>query len=246
MITLRSYWAKYSNNFGDILTPYLLAKMGYPVRWVGRGSPDKLLAVGSILEWLKPNDVVWGSGTIKDLHLRVPAGARILAVRGPLTRAALVGDVPDVYGDPGLLLPRFYTPTFTHEFDVGVIPHDVEKDVPPVLDSKILWIDINAGVEAVVNQIARCDVILSSSLHGIIAAEAYGIPAGWIRMTGRIHGGDFKYNDYTLSTCRDVSRPLRWDPDLLTNLAQRTLPTPSFNTEDLLRVFREHFGEGRK
>ena len=48
----------------------------------------------------------------------------------------------------------------------------------------------------VIDQITACDYIASSSLHGIILADAYGIPNVWIQLSNRIRGNGFKYRDY--------------------------------------------------
>lgn len=99
------------NNFGDLLGPLivsrLMAQLGLDPEAV---RPARLLTVGSVLHWAQDGDVIWGSG----VNGNIPGGqhiARILdirAVRGPRTRAFLAGrgfTVPEVYGDPALLLP---------------------------------------------------------------------------------------------------------------------------------------------
>ena len=54
-----------------------------------------------------------------------------------------------------------------------------------------------------------CAYIVSSSLHGICVAEAYGIPAVWVRLADNIVGGEFKFRDYYASTGRDM-HPQDW------------------------------------
>lgn len=242
---VRSFWARYSNNFGDILTPVVLKHLGVETRWVGKGASGKLMAVGSILDRMRENDVIWGTGAIppkKGGLYKPPKGVRFLAVRGPKTRSLIDGEVPEIYGDPALLLPRIYTPKFTKEFEIGVIPHEVEKDIPPLDDPKVLWIDINAGLEAVIDQIARCELIASSSLHGVIAAEAYGIPAVWVKMTNRVHGGAFKYNDYYLSTGREPAPVILWSTGLA-NVVKQVRPLPKFDSEPLVKALQDYLKE---
>mmetsp|Transcript_4651 Transcript_4651/g.9689 ORF Transcript_4651/g.9689 Transcript_4651/m.9689 type:complete len:108 (-) Transcript_4651:153-476(-) len=48
-----------------------------------------------------------------------------------------------------------------------------------------------------VGNITQCRVVSSSSLHGLMLADAYGIPARWIRGTSNIL--TFKYLDYGFS-----------------------------------------------
>jgi len=247
MRRMRAHWAHYSNNFGDILTPMLLKHFGVEAVWVGRGSPGKLLAVGTIFERARPNDVIWGSGAIpkKDGgRYAIPEGATILAVRGPLTRALIDGDVPEVYGDPGLLLPQVYNPEVEVTHDVGVLMHEVDKDQVPEgvhEDPSVLVIDVNSGVESVVHAIKRCSSVISSSLHGIVAAEAYGIPAVWIQPSRRVFGGGYKYRDYYLSTNREVASPAPW-PLRLSTVDQYVPPAPVINLELLVDALHGHFG----
>ena len=51
-------------------------------------------------------------------------------------------------------------------------------------------------IEEFVNDVCRCEKIYSSSLHGIVCANAYGIPVERIKLGDKMIGGDFKFNDY--------------------------------------------------
>ena len=230
---------KGGRNFGDLLTPVVLQHLGYKVAYTRLAMPGKLMAVGTLMPLLRPRDVVWGTGGylrpgVK--RIKVPNGVEFLAVRGPMTRSIIDGDVPEVYGDPGLLLPRILPPAPKKTHDVGVIPHAVEKDVPPVQDPNVLWIDVTAGVKAVVGQITRCHTIVSSCLHGIVAAEAYGIPTVWVRMSNRIRAGNFKFNDYYMATGRDVREPVLWNPRALSAVLQSPAPAVQFDPDPLVQA----------
>jgi hypothetical protein len=77
---------------------------------------------------------------------------------------------------------------------------------------------------------------LSSSLHGLIVAETYGIPALWITVTDKVIGGRFKFHDYYLGTGREPPDPIPWEKALKVADRHFTEP-PRMKTEPLLRAF---------
>lgn len=155
-----------------------------------------VLGVGSIL-WLSlPNYHIWGSGFLR-ANDRFKGG-KLYAVRGKYSAKKLVKmGYPEckVYGDPALLLPLIYKPQ-KKEGGGGIIPHyteyeDFKKNYP---DNKI--INLNTyNIEKTIDEICSCDYILSTSLHGVIVAHAYGIPALWVKKK-QLATDDFKYKDY--------------------------------------------------
>lgn len=240
----RAYWFRGTSNFGDQLSPHVLRWVtGVKPIWVPPTYSGKVLATGSILEAAAEDDVVWGSGLIRSRVFRPPRDVTFLAVRGPLTRAMIHGDgdVPEVYGDPATLLPSFYMPATTQRHEIGVVPHYVDRSSVQVEDPSILLIDVRRHWQEVVDQILSCAVILSSSLHGLIVAEAYGIPASWIRITDKILGGTFKFDDYYLSTDRDRREPVDWELGIDAALGG-VAPTPHFSPEPLLAAARSYYG----
>lgn len=125
--------------------------------------------------------------------------------------------MPEVYGDPALLLPLVYNPEVEQESIVGYIPHYVDKKLLPPLQEDEILIDVQQDWKKTVRDIKRCSMIISSSLHGIVAAEAYGIPAVWVSYSDKIIGGDLKFQDYFLGTDRGEQAkngPLDPIPDL--------------------------------
>ncbi len=58
-----------------------------------------------------------------------------------------------------------------------------------------------------IENINKCEFIASSSLHGIITADAYNIPSLWIKLSNNIIGGHFKFQDYMLSVNRNQMEP---------------------------------------
>ena len=74
------------------------------------------------------------------------------------------------------------------------IKHDY-KDCP----SDINIIDVTQPIEKVIDEINKCEMTLSSSLHGIIISHAYNIKCMWVQISRKIVGNLFKYRDYYCS-----------------------------------------------
>lgn len=239
------YWFGHDRprgNFGDMLSPLIVAALSRrPVRHERR--ERKLLAVGSVLKWARRGDQVWGTGFMS------PGDAcdrrvRVAAVRGPLTRAKLLDlgvDCPEIYGDPGLLLPWLYRLPAHAGRGIGIIPHYVDAGRMAALakDPALRVIDILGGVERVLEEVSRCEILLSSSLHGCVVGDAYGIPTAWVRISDRLAGGTFKFEDYYAGTGREAEfidwrRGIDLDAGVRAALAA---PRPELDLERLLRAF---------
>jgi pyruvyltransferase len=244
---LKAFYWNPTNNFGDMLSPVVLEWIsGQKVKRVPRNAEGKFLVIGSILRALQKNDIVWGAGSMYDEPLPLPSGVKILAIRGPLTRECFIKggknseSIPEVYGDPALLMPKIYKPVKVGvRFDIGIILNEVDKPYFKLnqTSSKIKLININDPWRKIINLICACDSIISSSLHGIIVAEAYGIPAIWIKVTDKVKGNGFKFQDYFLSTGRDYQAPVIWDVNI-NKAAKNILPKPIINTEKLEKAFK--------
>ena len=176
---------------------------------------------------------------------------------------------PEIYGDPALLLPLVYEPkgatppTLSHRegdlfetrnskletkrYRLGIIPHVVDLH-HPIIDEirekyadEILIIDLAHYKKwtDVIDQICSCDMILSSSLHGLIVSDTYSIPNCWIELSGKIPAGYFKYQDYGTSVKRELTQPLRIESFSDIDLAQKQCQQwtkPEINTNALLAV----------
>ena len=206
------WWNKpYPGNLGDILNPYLIEKIsGLPPIFAAKGS--RCFAIGSILPHVKDDDiVVWGSGSPRASHM-INSKATFLAVRGPLSRQVVLdngGKCPEIYGDPALLLPKYYTPRSisNKSGSIGLILHHYHKsNALPFSMVNINLISVlrigNKEIEAFIDEIFACTFVLSTSLHGIIIAHAYGVPAVWCTLRGQdkdVPGDNTKFHDYFLS-----------------------------------------------
>ena len=194
------FWHK-TRNFGDNLGPALVkGLLGCDIEFAGQNEEMKLIAVGSIMFAMRYGDVIWGTGLIEPKKMKAPGGVKFLSVRGPLTRELIEGDMPEVYGDSALALPEIYRPEVEKKYEIGYVPHYVHRGKITPVDGPV--IDVLMPWQEVVKAIMSCKKIASSSLHGIIVAEAYGIPACWADWGGGVIGGKFKFHDYLLGTGR--------------------------------------------
>ena len=232
-------------NLGDTLSPvicrWMLEKAS--IRYDKKIRRTRhLMALGSILGGNGFFDaVVWGSG-IKSFDQIAALSKRkyfqkldIRCVRGPLTREALQAcgyQCPEKYGDPGILMPLIYNPEIEKTHQIGVVLHFKQKFN---LCSDLKNINIcTDDYKHFIDELLSCEKIISSSLHGIILAEAYGIPAVFLG-----EGRDsemFKYYDWYYSTGRKNVR-VAYSLDEAKRMAPLDLPDLSGMQKAVLEAF---------
>lgn len=203
------WWEQpFPGNLGDIIGPYVVGAMtGIPPRY-SKTSP-RLLSIGSIIRFARAGDTIWGSGAAAQLQELNPR-AHYRAVRGPLTREMVMktgASCPEIYGDPAWFLPVIHPcrdVAKTHK--LGLIRHFTHEsrvlDIAPDVRTIGIIRGSVAGIEAFLEEMNTCEAIISTSLHGLIIAQAYGIPAAWAidSASGRqIHGDGMKFADYAMS-----------------------------------------------
>lgn len=215
-----------SLNWGDAVGPILAEIIsGERVNSVnGSMKTNGYAFVGSILNWVNGDNIeVCGVGFSKD-GLKINCGIKkIHSTRGPLTKRRLdeLGiPSPEIYGDPVLLYPKYYSPNIEKKYKLGVIPHYVDKNNPVLNkfkgrdDVKIINImrsDKDMKNHSFINEVLECENIISSSLHGIILADAYNIPTGWVELSDNVIGEGFKFRDYFLSVKKTDLTPLQFN-----------------------------------
>ena len=172
-----------------------------------------VISTGSVMHFTNPESIVWGTGCI-DEKMVGQQPKKIYAVRGPLTQQELElkgWECPEVYGDPALLYPMIYNPQVEKKHKWGFIPHYIEFESDSDLDvihhmEKLGFqiIDVCSGSEKFIDELLECENVISSSLHGLIAADAYGIPNARVNVSNKLIGGDFKFKDYCYSVEREL------------------------------------------
>lgn len=214
--TLRAYWFNKVINFGDLLNPILFNFYGLTPIITPIGQSNAV-ALGSLLQDLPENynGYIVGSGLISDISRKFPY-AKILALRGELTRSRIGAAQNTPLGDPGLLAPRLINGSYHKKFILGIIPHYVDKNdyrIMSVLQryqNDVIIIDVQKNPKNVIKLISQCSNIISSSLHGLITADSLGIPNSWIILSDKIIGNGFKYLDYASAINRKIY-PIQFD-----------------------------------
>jgi pyruvyltransferase len=189
------YACKDINNFGDIVPAYVFKRFNVEMEWANHDEAE-LFAGGSVMSEVNENAIVQCLG-FSSPRLKCVKPKQIKSVRGKLTRNRLLElgiDCPEVYNDMVDFLPPIFYPRIEKEFKLGYIPHYVDYKYFKNKYGDCV-IDITSGVENVITHLMKCEKVKCSSLHGIIAAQTYGIQWEWFRHN-KISSPDFKFQDY--------------------------------------------------
>jgi hypothetical protein len=227
----KAYWWREVPNFGDALAPLLLERFAdVRVEW-GSVSHSSIASIGSILEHIPPlwDGYVLGSGKLhEDSRLQVMQMGRvcpkILGIRGPLSAKGIPGSY--ALGDPGILADELVSAQ-EKRWDLGILPHFMDRELAPKFTklmpagTTIKVMDPGDDALEILRQIGACKRMVTSSLHGMIASDGFGIPRR-VEMCPKLtrDGGDFKFRDYSASI------QTKWEPG-------KMLEASRFRVEDL-------------
>jgi pyruvyltransferase len=216
-------------NFGDSVSPLLVeAILGRHVRYAPVSRAD-MIGIGSVLDlaiqrtWQRKYFLrfhplaVWGSGSIESKFLDWPCRLSIASVRGQKTRDAMSLHADCKLSDPGLLCSELWPSSQSRSYRWGIVPHVSDRKSARVAQlinetQRSVMVDLGSpDLKATAKLIASCEFVVSSSLHGLVVADSYGIPAIRADFGSLIKGGDWKFNDYfsTVSLQREKIDALR-------------------------------------
>ena len=213
-------------NWGDDINYYFVKELSekdivllndtiFSKRWA-----KNYLIIGSTIGMEgNTSTIVWGAGLISENACQNLQIKKFCAVRGPKTRDTLTEhgfECPDVYGDPALLLPLYYRPDMKKKYRIGIIPHYVDTCIfeHSKNDNRGVLVISPGGYSdwhEFIDQIVSCESIVSSSLHGLIIAEAYGIKSKWMEIVGSEMRDRFKYDDFYFSIGKNDENPIYVD-----------------------------------
>ncbi|AGI69049.1 hypothetical protein OAN307_c35760 [Octadecabacter antarcticus 307] len=242
---LRLFWYKKEQNFGDAISRTIVSHVsGRDVTWSAHHRCE-MYALGSLIKTVcnhqgvprekgrKP--FIWGAGAMSGLaDLKFLKNVRVALLRGPITAALLQRD-DRVFGDAGMLIADALGERPDREDVVGLVPHMHFADDPRFIkiaadNPRIKLIDVrDPDAHKVVAQIAGCSHVISQSLHGLVTADAFGIPNTWLDPLG-IHGSAMlKFHDYAAGIGRAMGNPI--EPSDIAQVA-RTAATGALGYAD--------------
>lgn len=207
--TLKAYWWADQSNFGDALAPFLLARFADAEKIEYAPVEDaNVVSIGSVLEHIPEGwrGHILGSGRLKEnSSLKFdPKKAKILALRGPLSAKGIPGSY--ALGDPGLLANELIDSQEKY-WDLGILPHwrdqKLVKRFLSMIPKKFTVRVIRPEKHPlqVIREIAACRRLVTSSLHGVVVADAIGGIPRRIEYCDKLEkeGRMFKFNDYSES-----------------------------------------------
>jgi Polysaccharide pyruvyl transferase len=190
------YWLKGEDiqNFGDSITELLLRDLfevpcaeAFACRLIGSVIADFIVDADLGPPGTRPRKLIyWGCGLRSSTSLSLAQQQRceFRCVRGPLTRSILGLEHNLPIGDPGFVLPMIYRPKQVRSVrgKVIYIPHfHDQRPHSAMLDQSgadcVVETRMQAGVGnlyQIIDHIASASFVLSSSLHGVVIAAAYG------------------------------------------------------------------------
>ncbi len=221
---LRLFFYKKEQNFGDAISATIVGHVaGRDVAWAPHHKCE-MYALGSLMKMVRNHQgdprekggkpFIWGTGAMSGLlDLEFLKNVRVSLLRGPIT-AALLQRSDRSFGDTGLLIADALGDAPERSDVVGLVPHMHFADDPQFAkiaadNPRIKLIDVrDPDAHNVVAQIASCSHVISQSLHGLVTADAYGIPNTWLDPRG-IHGGAMlKFHDYAAGIGRAMGLPI--------------------------------------
>jgi hypothetical protein len=199
-------------NLGDQLNFYLLKKLypkiNFKFEYYKKNNlvnKEHILFCGSLLAISNKFSYILGAGFINSSNaVRKIRGIKY--VRGPLTRNKLLNKnnyVPKIYGDPALLLPLIYKPKKENiKKNILFIPHKIDythykSHINNINNCEILNIGVSyKETEKFLDKLNEYDIIITSTLHGLIMSLSYGKKVILVKSHNKLAGDNMKYKDF--------------------------------------------------
>lgn len=217
MKPIKLFYYRDQNNFGDVLAPLMIERLfGKKTEYSDPWLAD-MISIGSLVDVYSVRKIIclrkfmraiafykpiaiWGSGFLYEHHYFMWRKLAPTLLRGKKTQERL-GNPQLPLGDPGLIADRLLDKRIIKKYNYGVIPHYSDYHSPYIHALKemlpeSLIINVKEPVLDVIEKISQCEIVISTSLHGLIVADSFGIPNVWARTDNILLGDDYKFKDY--------------------------------------------------
>ncbi len=195
-------------NLGDRFTDLWLTHQGIDHVVTDKWAEGNFVGVGSLLEQAQGHDVtIWGTGRATDQRrtgLIDLTKATVLALRGPLSalgaygaRSAVNSRKGFVMGDPGLLVTDLLedVPPRESGWSTVYVPHWSDYERVAATEGAGVTVNLLGDPMEALQRIREAAYVVSSSLHGLIFADAFGVEREWDYQEKAV-GDPFKFRDY--------------------------------------------------
>ena len=173
---------------------------------------------------------LWSAGFIcycdkKEIPVR--SNLKVASVRGALSKQRvekiLGKPLNCTLGDAGLLAAELLKEKTLKKYRLGIIAHQREigeKEWDYLHDtiSNSIILDVTADPMETLRKISECECIISSSLHGLIIADSFGIPNQRVILTDRLAGDGFKFDDYYSAFGIEPNPPINLRESIVINI----------------------------
>lgn len=151
---------------------------------------------------------LWSAGFIchcDKKEIAVRTNLQVASVRGVLSKQRvenILGKSLDcTLGDAGLLAAELLKEKTHKRYRLGIVAHQREigeKEWDYLHDtiSGSILLDVTVDPMETLEKMSKCECVISSSLHGLVIADSFGIPNQRVVLTDRLAGDGFKFDDY--------------------------------------------------
>lgn len=248
------YWWRPSGNrinLGDEISPLIFRHVFHrDAIWADVNACDAI-GVGSIFYPRKASRrkrkrplFIWGSGTLECRTCEYSDLSIVIgALRGPRTAGAIRGCPEIPLGDPGLFVGEIFKKAEGGGDGIGIIPHHSVRKHPDVkrlaesVGARASILDFtDPDIKKTLDTLSRCNFVISSSLHGLIFSDSYGVPSLFWNDFGV--DNEWKFRDYFEGVAREEFASLNTS-QLVAALAEggvQNLPFSCLSTMKLSRT----------
>jgi pyruvyltransferase len=239
-------------NIGDQINPWLISRLFGSEAILCTQEQEHVLAIGSLMGIANRRSRIWGTGVLHPSAISEDiVSDNVYAIRGKLSYEAMqaqgiaMRDIP--LGDPGFLVSQIVEgwPQVKKKYRLGLAAHYMDRTHPWVRTllarSDVADLNVQADPEVFLATLAACEAVASSSLHGLIFAEALHVPNVWIELSDKVLGDGFKFRDWFSLAEMPQHKPAvpRSNDEIVGLIEKATLHDMQIEADSLIKSFQQ-------